>query len=612
MSLTIKQQTTHWLHRYIFINFLLALLISSRYLAPHELSESVIANVFIVSFTINQIGLFTLLITALLRFITIFVHNIKLIKPLAIFVSSLALCALITDTFIYQQYRFHFNSMLLELLIEGGTEIFSFTWAMWFQMVAMVIAFFGLQIFICEFIWRKQGSHDFKIRTLIMAWLAFFLISNSIHAWADAMFKREITQQARYLPLAYPLTAKSFMAKFGLLNVEAQKQQALLKQKKIKSDLHYPLNTLQCASEQQPLNVVMVAIDSWRNDMMDSKITPAIHALAQSGFNFSQHYSGSNNTRHGMFSLFYGLLGHYWPTMLDLQRAPVLMDELQKQQYQMGIFASAKLTSPEFDQTIFRNIGNLRTHSSGSEPYERDLDITEDFISWHQDRDNKKPFFSFLLYDAAHGFSLPPGYPMHFQPSLEGADYLALDDDYDPVPFINLYKNAIHFADSQIGKVLAQLDLSNTMVIITGDHGKEFNESKKNFWGHNSNYSPYQTRVPLIVYLPNKQGVDTNKVTSHYDIAPTILTEVLNCGNDSKDYSSGHSLFSDKQHGWLLLGRNGYYAIQTDEQISELDRYGNFTIFDKGYQKKRNGKLNMKVTLEAMDEIKRFYKDKAK
>ena len=90
------------------------------------------------------------------------------------------------------------------------------------------------------------------------------------------------------------------------------------------------------------------------------------------------------------------------------------MQELKKQDYEFGIFASAKLTSPEFDQTLFANVDNLRTHSTGDKSYERDLDITKDFIDWHSKRDKSSPYFSYMLYDAAHGFSIPKDFPQEF------------------------------------------------------------------------------------------------------------------------------------------------------------------------------------------------------
>jgi membrane-anchored protein YejM (alkaline phosphatase superfamily) len=39
-------------------------------------------------------------------------------------------------------------------------------------------------------------------------------------------------------------------------------------------------------------------------------------------------------------------------------------------------------------------------------------------------------------------------------------------------------------------------------VIVTSDHGEEFNDTGKNYWGHNGNFSPYQVAVPLLVRGP--------------------------------------------------------------------------------------------------------------
>src|SRR3712207_9402754 len=62
--------------------------------------------------------------------------------------------------------------------------------------------------------------------------------------------------------------------------------------------------------------------------------------------------------------------------------------------------------------------------------------------------------------------------------------------------------------DSLIGLTLDKLKqkdlLRNTVVIITGDHGQEFNENHCNYWGHSSNYSQWQIHVPLIYYYPGR------------------------------------------------------------------------------------------------------------
>lgn len=75
---------------------------------------------------------------------------------------------------------------------------------------------------------------------------------------------------------------------------------------------------------------------------------------------------------------------------------------------------------------------------------------------------------------------------------------------------MNRYKNSMHFTDRMIDRVLKDLqkrgELDNTLIILTGDHGQEINDTRNNFWGHNSNFAKYQTHVPMFVWMPGTPG----------------------------------------------------------------------------------------------------------
>ncbi len=45
-----------------------------------------------------------------------------------------------------------------------------------------------------------------------------FISSHLIYIWADANFYRPITMQRANLPLSYPMTARRFLEKHGLLD----------------------------------------------------------------------------------------------------------------------------------------------------------------------------------------------------------------------------------------------------------------------------------------------------------------------------------------------------------------------------------------------------------
>ncbi|POF60458.1 choline-sulfatase, partial [Vibrio vulnificus] len=124
--------------------------------------------------------------------------------------------------------------------------------------------------------------------------------------------------------------------------------------------------------------------------------TPNMWKYAQSGVVFNNHIATGNATRTGIFGLFYGIPGTYWHGFLANQQSPVLIDRLQALDYQLGIFTAAQLRKPEFNQTVFTKVENLRIGSEGGRPSELDADLTQDWLAWYDQRDKSKPTFSFL------------------------------------------------------------------------------------------------------------------------------------------------------------------------------------------------------------------------
>lgn len=61
--------------------------------------------------------------------------NTKLGRTVAFGLTWILLIALVTDTFVYQQYRFHINWAMIDLALVGGNEVFTFSVAMMIRMV---------------------------------------------------------------------------------------------------------------------------------------------------------------------------------------------------------------------------------------------------------------------------------------------------------------------------------------------------------------------------------------------------------------------------------------------------------------------------------------------
>lgn len=584
------------------LGVLIFCLIGTRYLSWMPWPETGWGWAYLITTYLSHYWFLSVLLALPLLGLSLFLPRLWLAGVAALCYTT-AFILMFIDTSVFDQYRFHINYFVIDLLLnDPDGQVIHFPIIMWILTLLGALLCLGLVFLANLYLARLSSQSALGLKKLHFLLLGLLLASHLIHAWADANLVKDVVRQARFYPLLLPTTAQSFMEKHGLVDLEARNANMLETGENSPGDIHYPKNPLQCSpqEETQP-NLLLIAVDSWRADTLTPEITPAVHRFAQrNGLIFNRHFSGSNSTRAGLFSMFYGIPGTYWHAFLASGIPSPLITQLQNFDYELGIFAAARLTSPEFDRTIFATVENLRLGSTGSTPAERDLDLTEGWLSWldnHQRQNPAKPFFGFLFYDAPHGFSYPDGFAAPFQPAWETVNYFSLNNDFDPEPFLNRYRNAVHYDDQLIGRVLDDLEerglLENTWVIITGDHGQEFNDLKQNYWGHNSNFSKYQLQVPFVIHAPGHRNGEVDTLTTHYDLLPTLLSELLNCTNDSTDYSVGRSLLSTDFEAREIFMAASYssYAIIGPEEIVSIDSLGRYSVLDPDYREIRNARL---------------------
>ncbi|HDY8071041.1 TPA: DUF3413 domain-containing protein [Vibrio vulnificus] len=609
MSFKQKLHAHGW---FILINALVLMLIASRYFAfLPEFPTDPLGITFILAGTWGQMTL----LAALIGLVTI--PTLFLPKPFRngtqALIASLGVATLFIDTIVFAQYRFHINAVVLELVMSG--QIVSFPLITWLMVIGGVALLLAAQWWTIR--WLENGApvRALKLgRKFALLTFAALLATNAIHIWAAAHAYQPVTTVKRYLPLFYPATADKFMRKQGWVDEEALERQKALAFKR-KNDLNYPLAPLQTQPVEKPLNIMLLVVDSWRADTFNADNTPNMWKYAQSGVVFNNHIATGNATRTGIFGLFYGIPGTYWHGFLANQQSPVLIDRLQALDYQLGIFTAAQLRKPEFNQTVFTKVENLRIGSEGGRPSELDADLTQDWLAWYDQRDKSKSTFSFLFYDAPHGYDFPADFEPKYEPMLKEVNYLKLNNDTDPTPFFNRYKTSVRYVDSMATKVLDKLkesgDLENTLVIITGDHGQEMNDNKLNFWGHNSNFTDAQVNVPFAIFGP---GVDAAKMhwssealTSHQDVVPTLMKHYLGVTNDVKDYSVGEDLLGDAvKRDWIISSNYSGYAIITDDNILEVSGGGQYQFMDKTNRQLKDQQPNFTYLQQALEQISRF------
>ena len=98
-----------------------------------------------------------------------------------------------------------------------------------------------------------------------------------------------------------------------------------------------------------------------------------------------------------------------------------------------------------------------------------------------------------------------------------------------PEPFRTQYKKTpyngeVAYIDSALGKLFDYLKdnnfISDTMIIVTGDHGESLGEHGEITHG----YFAYNSTIwiPLIIYIPGVKNGHVEQIVSHIDIFPTV------------------------------------------------------------------------------------------
>ncbi|HEV8363275.1 MAG TPA: sulfatase, partial [Gemmatimonadaceae bacterium] len=185
-------------------------------------------------------------------------------------------------------------------------------------------------------------------------------------------------------------------------------------------------------------------------------------------------------------------------------------------------------------------------NSAGRNSAER---LNERFFDWLDDdgkRDAKRPFFAFMNFYDAHGPYHPPApYDTMFlgrEPSTRDSETRQFTPA-EVADLVGAYDGALTHLDSKLGELFDGLErrglLENTIVIVTADHGEEFNEHGQMNHG-NTLYFP-SLHVPLIFAgaggIPRGQRV-ADPVTLR-DVAATVLQLV---GAPAQAHLPGSSL----------------------------------------------------------------------
>lgn len=582
-----------WGHWFAFFNIIAAMLIGTRYITQSPWPETTLGQVYL---SISWVGHFSFLIFAiyiLILFPTTFIlPSRKLFRFVAVCFATVGLTALLLDTQVYQEMHLHLSPLIWELLVskEGNLA------PKWQQLFILIPVIFLLQLALSEWVWRKQRklAHKHIGRPLAGVFFVCFMASHVLFAWADAYFYGPITSQRANFPLSYPMTAKSFMERHGLLERTDYLQRLDEYSGEVKL-VKYPLEPLQYNSRGDKYNVLVVMLDNMRADTVSEQNTPNLYQFAQESQYFQNHYSASNDM-YGVFGLFYGLPSSYADSIKAQGDNPLMLSLLQEKDYQFALFSGDNFDDDLYNETIFRNQSSKNSETPAEE--QNDERAVNDWQNWLADS-SSEPWFSYIELNTLAN-------SQHIK-----TDQLSKNDT--SVRLKKAYLEATSNADELIGSIIESLQeadlIKNTVVVFTSNHGTEFNDTKTNSWGSNTNYSKFQLQVPMIIHWPNMEPTKYTHKTSHLDFSATILHELIGVSSNPTDFSSGKNLFDKENRSWIIAGDRREVALITDKSTTVVDKFGNYKVYNQDYQRLSDAKPKLSILMQGLSEQKRFFNE---
>lgn len=580
-----------WGHWFAFFNIIAAMLIGTRYITQSPWPETLLGQFYLAVSWVGHFGFLVFALYLLVLFpLTFLIPSRKLFRLVAVCFATVGLTVLLIDTQAYQKINLHLTPVVWEVLFSEEGSSISIDLQHLFVVLPLI---FLLQLALSEWVWRKQRrlSHKHVGRPIAALFFVSFITSHLIYVWADAYFYNPITAQKANFPLSYPMTAKSFMERHGLLDREEYLQR--LKESEANTDLvRYPLEKLEFNRRANPLNVLVVSVNNLRGDVLTPQLMPNAAEFASNNLNFANHYSSSNDT-FGVFGLFYGLPSSYVSSIKTQGSRPILLDTLLDKEYSFGLFSGDNFDDTLYGETVFRglNFTGIAFNDSTSP----DTQAINAWATWVSQK-KKQPWFSFIELTTVDNFSA----------------YNETGNNTSTLETLKQgYHTSVNNADEELGVLfekIKELDIGNsTVIVITSNHGTEFNETKTNSWGSNSNYSRYQLEVPMIIHWPGKVAGKYDHRTSHLDLSVTLLQDLLGVSSNPSDFSSGQNLFDERSRKWILAGDTRELALITNKDTTVIDKFGNYKLYDSNYQRLKDENPTLPVLMQGLTELQRFY-----
>ena len=570
-------QMVSWGHWFALFNILLSLVIGSRYLFIADWPTTLAGRIYSY---VSIIGHFSFLVFAtylLILFpLTFIVGSQRLMRFLSVILATAGMTLLLIDSEVFTRFHLHLNPIVWQLVINPDENEMARDWQLMFISVPVILL---LELVFATWSWQKLRSLTRRrrfARPLAAFLFIAFIASHVVYIWADANFYRPITMQRANLPLSYPMTARRFLEKHGLLDAQEYQRRLIEQGNPDAVSVQYPLSELRYRDMGTGQNVLLITVDGLNYSRFEKQM-PALAGFAEQNISFTRHMSSGNTTDNGIYGLFYGISPSYMDGILSTRTPAALITALNQQGYQLGLFSSDGFTSPLYRQALLSDFSMLSVRTQSDEQ------TATQWINWlgrYAQEDNR--WFSWVSFNGTN------------------------IDDSNQQAFARKYSRAAGNVDDQINRVLNALrdsgKLDNTVVIITAGRGIPLSEDEETFdWSHG------HLQVPLVIHWPGTPAQRINALTDHTDLMTTLMQRLLHVSTPASEYSQGQDLFNpQRRHYWVTAADNDTLAITTPKKTLVLNNNGKYRTYNLRGERVKDEKPQLSLLLQVLTDEKRF------
>ncbi|MEG3131320.1 LPS biosynthesis-modulating metalloenzyme YejM [Pantoea cypripedii] len=568
-------QMISWGHWFALFNILFALVLGSRYLLVSDWPASLAGRIYAYTSWIGHFSFLVFSVYLLVIFpLTFVVMSQRLLRFLSAIIATAGLTLIMVDSAVFNRFHLHLNPVVWELVINPDQSEMARDWQLMFISVPVI---FLVQMLFATWSWQKLRSLNRRSfgKPLAALFICAFFASHLLYIWADANFYRPITMQRANLPLSYPMTARRFLERHGLLDAQAYQQRLVQQGDPEALSVQYPLSDITFRDGGTRHNLLVLTVDGLNNANVE-KALPSLNQFATDNVRFTQHYSAGNQPEKGLFGLFYGISSSYMDGVLAARTPSTLLSALNSQGYQFGLFSSDGFNQPLYRQAL---LADYSLPAMDSQPNSATVAQWQNWLNGQ--KDNSTPWFSWVALNGV---------------TVTGDSLKAQQRSY--------LRQAAG-VDAQIAAVLQTLQqrdlLKNTVVVITAQRAIALD-------GDDNNPGNRATlQVPLVVHWPNTPAQTIDRLTDQQDVMATLMQRLLHVRTNPVNYSQGEDLFAaQRSHNWVASSEDGRLVVTTPDITLVLNNNGSYRAYDAQGKALKDHKPQLALLLQVLTEEKRF------